>query len=79
MSEETCEICDDLGHVDDVIWVDGKAFCRYTYRRIWTEEEAEEMTDEQMAEAQKERIRLVRPAVPAEWEIVAPSPTPTPP
>ena len=67
---ESCEICDGDGHVDDAIWVEGKMFCPNTHHRIWTEEDVEEMSYEELEKAERERIKIVKPARPAEWKIV---------
>jgi len=69
MSE--CDKCDRDGHSDlEIIIVDDKAFCPHSLTRVWTEEEGEEMSDVEMAEAKKERLKLVRPARPAKYVII---------
>ena len=68
-----CDICENAeGHMDDFIEEDSKAFCPNTFQRIFTEDEAEEMTDEELAEAKKERLVIVRPEryIPAKYKIV---------
>ena len=67
----SCADCDDQGHLDgDCIWVDGKAFCPVTHERIFTEEEAEEMSDEELKKAQQEQIKLVKEGTPEKWVVV---------
>lgn len=68
--ETLCEACEGDGHDYDVIWAEGKTFCPVSHKRIWTEDEAEEMTEEELAEAQTERVKLVRPYRPAVWKVI---------
>lgn len=70
--ERTCSVCEDEegGHNEDIIWVGEKSFCPNTKRRIFSEEEAEEMSEEELTEAKKERLKLVEPMRPAIWRIV---------
>ena len=64
MSEDECPRCaSDEGHYEwELIYVDGKYFCPYDYRRCYTEEEALEMTATEAEEAEQEKLQCVRRA-----------------
>lgn len=70
MSENKCNLCENYEHtlaqmageLTDMIEVDGKYFCPNTYERIIPEDEAEEMSEEEINEVYSEKVVLVRPA-----------------
>lgn len=64
MAGQECPRCaDEHGHYDwELIWVDNKPFCPYSFTRVYTEEEGEEWTDEQWKEVQSEKLVCIRRA-----------------
>ena len=68
---QSCDVCEGEGHTgDQIIEVEDKLFCPNTLERLWTEEEAEEMTDKELEEVKHERLKLVEPARPAKYVII---------
>ena len=61
---EICPRCEsEEGHLEwELIEVDGKYFCPWDLRRVYTMEEAEEFSDEQLKEIREEYVQCTRRA-----------------